>query len=131
VAVGRDGDVFDSVNAAANGCDQLSEFRRNGIADGVGNIERGGAGFNHRIEHSAEKIRIGARGIFGRKLHVIAQRFGKAHRIAGLRQALIAGDAQFVLQVNIRSREEDVNARAGGVPQSFPGAFDVGAAGAG
>ena len=131
VAVGRDSDVLDSLHAAANGCDQVAEFRRHGEADGIRNIERSGASFDHGFEHLAEKFGIGARGIFRRKFDVIAKRLGEANGIAGLRQALIARDAQLVLQVNVGSGEEDVDARAGSVFQSFPGALDIGAAGAG
>ncbi len=65
VAMGGDGDVLDSLDASADGCDQFAEFRGDGIADGVGDVERGGAGFHYRIEHLAEKFRVGAGGIFG------------------------------------------------------------------
>jgi hypothetical protein len=58
--------------------------------------------------------RIGTRGIFRRKFHVIAKRLGEADGFASLRQTLLARDAQLVLQVNVGGREEDVNARTRG-----------------
>src|SRR5580658_10810834 len=64
VAVGRYSDVLDSLHPAADGCDQLAELGRNGVADGVRNIERSRAGFDDRIEHLTEEFRIGARGVF-------------------------------------------------------------------
>src|SRR5208282_4492915 len=96
-----------------------------------GNIERGCAGFDDRIEHLAEEFGVGTRGVFGGKFYVGAERFGEGDGFAGVGEALLARDAEFVVQVNVGSGEEDVNARVGGVLQGFPGALDIGAAGAG
>ncbi len=73
MAVGGDSDVLDSLDAAADGCDQFAELGGHGIANGVGNIERGGAGFDDRIEYLAEKFGVGTRGIFGGKFHIGAE----------------------------------------------------------
>ncbi len=131
VAVGGDGDVLDSLHAAADGCDQLAELGGHGVADRVRNIERGRAGLDDCFEHLAEEFRIGARSIFGREFDIGTERFGEGDGFAGLRETLLARDAQLVLQVNVGGGEEDVNARMGCVFQSFPGAFDIRTAGAG
>ncbi len=107
---------------------QFSEFRRHCETNGVRNIQGGGACFDDCLKHLAQKLGIGASGIFGRKFHVIAERLGEGYGLAGLRQALIACDAQLILQMNVGSRQEDVNARASRILQSFPGAFDIGPA---
>ena len=44
-----------------------------GVADGIGNIERGGAGVDHGLEDLAEEAGVGAGGVLGRELDVIAQ----------------------------------------------------------
>src|SRR5262249_28114052 len=67
----------------------------------------------------------------GREFDVIAKRFCQTNGFAGLRDALLTGDAQLVLQVDVGGCEEHVNAGTGSMLQGLPGAFDVGAAGAG
>ncbi len=130
VTMGGDSDVLDSLDAAADGGDQFAEFRRDGIADGIRNIERSGAGFDYGVEYLAEEFGIGAGGVFGRKFDVIAKRFRKRYRFAGVGKAVFAADPQLVLQVNVGGGKNDVNARMGGVFQGFPGALDIRAAGA-
>src|SRR5580698_5368082 len=103
VAMGGDSDVFDSLNALANGCDELAEFRGDGVADRVGDVECGGTGFYDSIEHLAEKFRVGASSVFGGKFDIIAERLGEGNRLAGLDEALFTGDAQFGFQVNVGS----------------------------
>src|SRR5258708_37160107 len=51
MTMGGDSDVLDSLDAAADGCDQLAEFRRDGIADGIQSIERRSSGFDYRVKH--------------------------------------------------------------------------------
>jgi len=131
VAVGGDSDALDSLDATADGRDQFAELGGNRVADGVGNIERGGAGFDDGFQNLAKEFGIGAGGVFGRKFDVVTKRFGKRDRFAGVCQTFLAADAQLVLQVNVGGGEEDVNAWASGMFQCFPGTLDIGAAGAG
>jgi len=66
-----------------------------------------------------------------RKLHVAAERLCQAHAFPRLLQTLLARDAQLVLQMNVRGRQEHVNAGMRGVLQRLPRALDVELAGAG
>ena len=47
-------------------------FLRRGVADGVGNVDGRRPGFDRRFDDLAEKIALGAGGVFGRKLDVVA-----------------------------------------------------------
>ncbi len=53
-----------------------------------------------------------------------------ANGFAGLRQALLTRDAQFVLQMNVGGRQKNVNARVRGSLQCLPGAVHVAGASA-
>src|SRR3984885_13109094 len=99
VAVSGDGDVLDSLHAAADGGDQVSELGGHGVTDGVRDIERRGAGFDYSIKDLAQELGVGARCVFGRKFDVGAERFREGDGFAGLGEALLAGDAKLVLQV--------------------------------
>ena len=57
----------------------LPHVRRRGVADGVGNVDRRGAGVDGRFDHLAEKIGLGAGGVFGRELDVVAVADGPLH----------------------------------------------------
>ena len=83
------------------------------------------------FKYLIQEFVVGAGGVLGRKLHVRAQRFGQAHRIARLLQALLPRNLELVLQMNVGSGQEHMNAGPGGVLKRLPGALDVGSAGAG
>ena len=71
------------------------------------------------------KSHVDARRVLGRELHVV----GVAARLRdggdGARQTLLARDVQLLLQVEIRCRNEGVNARPLGALQRVAGALDV------
>ena len=71
VAVRRIDDVFDAGNALAHHAEDGFVFGWRGVADGVGNIDRGRSSLNGDGDHLDEKIGIGARAVFGRKLDVV------------------------------------------------------------
>ena len=48
MAMSGDGDILNSLYSLADRMNESSELGRHGIADCVGNIERGCAGFHHR-----------------------------------------------------------------------------------
>ncbi len=66
-------------------------LRGHGVADGVRNIERGGAGIDGRLQHFAEEVGVGAGGVLGRKFHVIAERTGVGHAVADVAQSVLRG----------------------------------------
>src|SRR5271165_5285513 len=49
VTMGGDSDFLDSSDAAADGCDEFAELCGHGVADRVGNVERGGAGLDNGL----------------------------------------------------------------------------------
>ena len=55
--------------------DELAELLRHGVADRVRNVDGSGALLDHRFQHAAKEVRIRARRIFRRKLHIVAERF--------------------------------------------------------
>ena len=67
-------------------------------------------------------MRVASSGENSTSLH---KDFGQAHRVAGLFQALLAGELKLVLEMNIGGGEKNVNARAGGALQRLPGALDI------
>ena len=53
--------------------------RRRGVADRVGNVDRRRAGGDRRLDHLAEEIGLGAGGVLGRELDVVAIAAGPLH----------------------------------------------------
>ncbi len=72
-----------------------------------------------------QKVHVGSRRVFGRKLHVV----GVAARLLDgsrrRRHALIARDVEFLGEVQVRGRDERVDARALGAFERIAGALDV------
>src|SRR5438105_11848778 len=120
-----DGDILNSLYSLADRMNEGSELGWHSVADGVGNIERGCAGFHHRSQDLEQKFGIGAGGIFGRKFRVLTQRLGQTDSIARLLQALLARNFQLVLQMNVGGRQKDMNAGMGCALERLPGALDI------
>jgi len=129
VAVCGDSHILDSLHLLTDGRDQVSELGRDGVADGVGNVQCGGSHFDDRIQHVTQKVWIRASRILRGELNIIAERLGKANRFAGLLYTLIARDTQLVFQVNIGCCQNNMNAWLRRVFQSFPSALNIGLAG--
>ncbi|KAG5457132.1 MAG: hypothetical protein BJ554DRAFT_2932, partial [Olpidium bornovanus] len=104
---------------------------RHVVPDGVGDVQRRGASAYDLREDLAQEVAVGPAGVLGRKLHVGAQRSGEAHGRGGAVDALVAGDAQLVLEVNVGRGQEGVDAVARGGFDSVEGAADVRLGGAG
>ena len=62
--------LVDVGHAVAQRADDLAHVAGRGVADGVGDVDRGGAGGDRRLDHLAEEIGLGARGVLGRVLDV-------------------------------------------------------------
>ena len=54
-----------------------------GVADGVGDVDGGGAGLDGRFDDLAEEVELGAGGVFGRELDVVAVADGPLHALDG------------------------------------------------
>ena len=102
-----------------------------GVADRVGDVDRGGAGVDRRLHAAAQEVGLGAAAVLGRPLHVVRVVAGQRHRIDGELQHRVRLHAQLVFHVQRGGGQEDVDALALGGPQRLGGAQDVGLAGAG
>ena len=71
----------------------------NGIADGVGHVDGGGAFTNHGLDHAAQKIHIAAVPIFGAEFDIGTQIACEPHRLHGLLQHLVGSHAQLFFHV--------------------------------
>ncbi len=69
----REAHLLDAAHVLAQVTEQLRELVRNRVSHRVRNVDRGGAGFDDGFDHLREEIELGARGVFGRELHVIAE----------------------------------------------------------
>ena len=131
VAVHREHRALNASHGALEHGDGLGELRRQGIADGVGDIDRRGAGLDDLLDDFDEELRLGARGVLGGELDVLAERAGDADRLDRAAHHFGARELELVLAVDGAGGEEDVHPRPLGVAQGRPGALDVGAGGAG
>ena len=125
MAMAGENHIFHARHALAQQAKHRRVLLRNGVADGVRKIDDGGSGCNGDADHLAQKIRVGARRVFRRKLHVMDMLAGQTNRRVGLFQRLLAGDLQLVLQMNVGAGKKDVNARTARRFERACGGFDV------
>ena len=76
-----------------------AEFLGIGIPGRVGNIDDGGAGLDHRLDHAVQKRRFGPSCVLGVKLHVLNERARQFYRRGRALQRLFAADPELVLKV--------------------------------
>ena len=65
VTVHRQRDLVDAAHVLAQVAEYLAELVRHRVADGVWNVDGGGAGLDHRFDHLGQEIQLGARGVLG------------------------------------------------------------------
>src|SRR5687767_7732538 len=112
-------------DAAPGGGEHAFDVARQGVADGIRQIDRSCARVDGRFRNRAQELEIAARCIFSRELDVVAIGARVCDRRRDLLEALLPRDAQLVLEMDVGGRQEDVDARAGRVLQGAPGAIDV------
>ena len=110
VAMHRDHRLVDVGHLGIDTGDQLTEFRRGGVAHGVGDVDRGGTGADRRLDHLMHELRIAAAGVFAGELHIVDQRAGVGHHLGGDRQHLGAALAQLVLEMDVAGGNKGVDA---------------------
>ena len=87
---------------------------RRAVADRVRQIDRRAALANRRLDHAAQEVRIAARRVLGRKLHIVGEPPGQADGVDDRFQACLARDAQLGREMQIGGGEKRVNARPRG-----------------
>ena len=70
----RAGDIFQEL------ADQIGAFARRGIADGIGDVDRGRPRLDRDFDDTVEVIKLGPRGVHRRPLHIVAQVARVGHR---------------------------------------------------
>jgi hypothetical protein len=73
VAVHGQRDVIDAAHVLAQVPEQLREFVRDRVADRVRDVDGGGAGLDDRLDDLGQELELGARGVLGRELDVLAE----------------------------------------------------------
>ncbi len=112
-------------HALAQHLDQREILLRHGVADGVGNVDGGGAGIDGGLDAAAEEVLLGAGAVLARPFHVV----GVVARAGDLRDHhfvdLVRLFLQLVFHVHRRGGEEGVNAAAFGRLDRLGAAVDV------
>ena len=105
--------------------DQLAELFRCRVADGVRDIEGGGAGFDGFAQHHRQELRVRAAGVLRRELHVVTQIAGIADRPNDLLDALLPVHLELVLQMDVAGSQEGMDAMTWRLSDRFESAVDV------
>ena len=103
--------VVDVFYVLAQVRDEGGVLLRHGVADGVGNIDRGGSGLDGGLHDTSQELGFRARGILRRKLDILHQCLGAFHAFDRQTNDLFFGLFQFELAVNGGGGQEDVNSR--------------------
>ena len=115
------------VDPRRQGAEGLAHLFRGRIADGVGHVQRPGAGVGGGLQHIGQEFGLGAEGVFGRELDVIEQAGGVFDRPHRRRQHLVGGHLQLGGAVDRAGADEGVAAamRLGRRLQGAEGGVDV------
>ena len=105
--------------------DQLEIFLRHRVADGVGDIDRGGARLDRGFDAAAQEIMLGAGAVFRRPFHIVGVAARPGHRRDHRFIDLFRLHLQLVLHVHRAGGQEAVDARALGVFQGIGRTVDI------
>ena len=123
--MGREARLVGIGHALAHHLEQREIFLRHRVADGVGDIDGGGAGIDRGFHAAAEEIVLGAGAVLGRPFHVVgvAARAGDLpdHHLIDLVRLLL----QLPLHVHRRGGQESMDAPPLGRPDRLRAAVDI------
>ena len=123
--------AFDSGDAGLNIPEHAGVVLREAVADGVGKIEGGGAGLDGGLADLDQEVGVGAGGVLGGELDVVAVGAREGDHLGDLVERLGACDLELGGEVQVGCGEEGVDAGAGGGLDGARGGLDVLALGAG
>ena len=119
-------DVVDIRHVVLEITEQPVELRRNGVADGVRDIDGCGTGFDGCGDDLGEIAEFGARRVFRRELDVVDQFAGHPDGAYSALDDLFLRHLELVLTMDGTGRHEYVDAMLLGALDSFVDFFDVG-----
>ncbi len=94
-------------------------------ADGVGDVQRGRPVVDRDLAHGTHEVGIGPVAVLGRELDVVEITLGPGDSHARFVHHLVGRHAELLLHVDLRSRDEDVDAGLLRVPHRLPRAVDI------
>ena len=125
VAMRAQDGLVDVLHLAAKILDQQAVFFRRAVADGIRKIDGGCAGIDDGFGNLREEIDIGASGVFGGELDIVAKRPRVADALDGASESFFAGLVQFVFEVDVTGGEKDMDAGFVGSFEGLGAAIDV------
>ena len=125
VAVDGEPHRLDAAYVLAQVTEQLRKLIRHRVADRVRDVHRGGPGADRHLDHLGEELELGARGILGGELHVLAQLARAGHAGGAQTQDFLLRHVELVLAVNGAGGEEHVDAVTGSLGERARGELDV------
>ena len=131
VAVGGEDRLVGVGHALAQHADERDVFLRHRVADGVGDVDGGGAGLDRRLDAAAEEVVLGARAVLRRPLDVVGVVARPRHRRDDRGVDRLRLHVELELHVQRTGRDEGVDALPLGVDERFGRPVDVLVAGAG
>ena len=105
--------------------DYVSKMCWRGVADRVGDVDGCGAGGDGGFDDLAQKVDFGAGCVFGRKLDVVAVRFGTRDALDGATDDFFFVHFELEFAMDGARGEKDVNPHIVAVLQRFPRAVDI------
>ena len=105
--------------------EDLPVLLRRRVADGIGDVDRRGAGGQRGAHDLCHELRAGARGVLAGEFDVRDLRPGVGNSIAGLLDDLLGRHAELVLHVEVARRDEDMEAGTLSVLEGLPRRVDV------
>ena len=125
VTMGAEHHLIAVRHAATHRAEHRAVFGGQRVAHGIGQVDRPGPRRDRGLDHAAQEVQVGARGVLGRELDVVGVAPGATDRRLGASEAVGAADLKLVLEVEVRRGDEDVHPRSRGRPQRLPGEIDV------
>ena len=110
-----------------------AELGGDGVADGVGDVDGGGAGVDDGLVDAQQEVVVGAGGVLGAELDLgVAAQLSRrvADPVDGRREGLLAGHPQLVHEVDVAGGDEEVQVRPLGRPERLDAALRVAVAAA-
>ena len=125
VAVDGDVHILDAVHILPQVADQIVHLLGGGVAHGVGDIQCGGAGGNGPLIAPGQELPIGAGGVLGRELNIVAVVLGIGHHFADALEDLLAAHLQLIFHVDVAGGQEHMDAGVLCALHRVPGNVDI------